>query len=273
MRRSDEQAVLELVEATVVKDGVRALDRVTLAVRAGEHTAIVGPNGSGKTSLVNLLTLDDWPLAREEGTPPVRLFGRPLWDRFDLRAKLGVVSADLHQRFVAGNSAGPIRGEEAVVSAFFAAHGFVFRTDVTSEMRRKAHDALARVDAAALAGRFLHEMSTGEARRVLIARALVTDPAVLVLDEPAAGLDLVARRRFLDDIRQVAAGGTTLVLVTHHVEEIVPEIDRVVLLRRGRVVASGPKRATLTAANLSAAFDAPLQVFERDGYYAVDLER
>jgi iron complex transport system ATP-binding protein len=110
------------------------------------------------------------------------------------------------------------------------------------------------------------EMSTGEARRVLIARALVNNPEVLVLDEPTAGLDLVARRGFLETISAVARTGTTVVTVTHRLEEIIPEVSHIVLLRRGRVEAAGPRSAILTAAHLSRVFEAPVSLAENDGF-------
>jgi iron complex transport system ATP-binding protein len=261
-------AVLELANATVVKGGLKALDSVSLTIRAGEHTAIVGPNGAGKSTLVNLLTHDDRPLATGDGPPAVRVFGSDRWNVFDLRPRLGVVSADLHARFVNGNSAGWIVARDAVVSRFFAAHGFVLKRDVTAAMREAAEAALARMGVAHLADTPFDRMSTGEARRVLIARALVTNPEALVLDEPTTGLDLVARFDFLESVRDIARRGTTLLLVTHRVEEIVPEIQSVVLLRRGRVAAAGPKATTLTAGNLSAVFEAPIELSERGGYYA-----
>jgi iron complex transport system ATP-binding protein len=259
--------VLQLTGATVVKNGTSILDGLTLTIRAGEHTAILGPNGAGKTALINLLTHDEYPLAREGAPPAVRVFGSDHWDVFELRSRLGVVSADLHQRFVAGNCAGQIRGEDAVLSGFFATRGFLRDLPVTLAMREDARAALARLDAAHLGSKWLGEMSTGEARRVLIARALVTRPRALVLDEPAAGLDLVARHRFLQLVRRIAREGTTLVFVTHHVEEIVPEVARVILLQRGRVAAEGPKTAMLTSERLSALFEAPITVHAGDGYY------
>ena len=262
--------MLELNEATVVRNGRRILDGLTLTIRAGEHTAILGPNGSGKTALVNLLTHDFYPLARPASRPPVRVFGSDRWNVFDLRARIGIVSADLHQRFVTGNSMGPVAGLDAVLSGFFATQGFLDWSPVTDAMRDEAREALARMEAADLAGKRLDEMSTGEARRVLIARALVTKPRALVLDEPTSGLDLIARHRFLALVGAIARQGTTLILTTHHVEEILPEIDQVVLLRGGRVAGAGAKRAMLTPARLGALFDAPVAVTECEGVFRAD---
>ena len=263
--------VLELAGATVIKGGQRALDSLTLTIRTGEHTAIVGPNGSGKSTLINLLTRDEYPLAQPDGPPPVRIFGSDRWDVFELRSQLGIVSADLHQRFVEGHSAGRISGEEAVLSGFFATRGFLLYSTVTDDMRRRAAAALDRMEATELAGKRLNEMSTGEARRVLIARALVTEPRALVLDEPAAGLDLVARQRFLELVGRLAQEGTTLILVTHHVEEIIPIVDRVVLLKAGRVAFEGPKRSMLTDEHLTFVFGAPVAVDYSQGHYYTKL--
>jgi len=260
------EAVLELCNATVVKNGVRVLDGLTLAIRSGEHTAVLGPNGAGKTALINVLTHDDYALARES-PPPVRVFGCDRWNVSELRSRLGIVSADLHAQFANGNCAGRILGVDAVVSGFFATRGFLGGLSVTQAMRRQAAATLAGLEAAHLAHKLLDEMSTGEARRVLIARALVTEPRALVLDEPTAGLDVVARHRFLALVRNIARQGTTIVLITHHVEEIVPEVDRVVLLQRGRIVDSGPKASMLTPERLSLLFEAPIAVRQFDGYY------
>jgi iron complex transport system ATP-binding protein len=266
--------LLEVNDATVVKDAVTILDGLTLSIREGEHTAILGPNGAGKTTLLNLLTHDDYPFARPEHCPPaVRVLGRERWNVFDLRCQLGIISPDLHGRFVEGHNAGPIRGEDAVVSGFFATRGFLVNREVTAEMRARARAALEQIDAEHLAAQTMDTMSTGEARRVLIARALVNRPRALVLDEPSVGLDLVAQHRFLEMVRGIANRGTTIILITHHVEEIFPEIARVVLLQRGRVMAAGPTRTMLTADRLSALFDAPVQVTENGGYFHTQLAR
>jgi iron complex transport system ATP-binding protein len=250
--------VLEIIDATVLKGGVRALNGLTLTIHQGQHTAIVGPNGAGKSTLINLLTRDEYALPRADGRAPVRIFGRARWNVFELRTRLGIVSADLQQRFVEGHSAGRITGMDAVLSGFFATRGFLLYADITPGMRERAARALERIEAAHLSGKVVNEMSTGEARRIMIARALATEPAALVLDEPAAGLDPVARRRFLDVIGRIGAEGTTLVLVTHHVEEILPIITQVALLKDGRVAFAGSKASVLTSENLSAVFDAPV---------------
>jgi len=259
--------VLQLHNATVVKGEHAVLDGLTLTIQSDEHTAILGPNGAGKSELVRLLTLEDRPIATSDGTPPIRVFGDDSWDIFELRAQLGIVSSDLHHRFVFGNNEGRVVAEAAVLSGFFATQGILRYGVVTPEMRTRAADALERMGVAHLSGRRLDEMSSGEARRVLLARAMVTAPKVLILDEPTTGLDLVARHAFMERVRNVARAGTTIILITHHIEEIVPEIGRVVLLRDGRILKDGPKATVLADANLSALFAAPITVDSADGYY------
>ena len=264
--------VLELTGATVIKADRPVLNNLSLTIGVGEHTAIVGPNGAGKSVLVRLLTHEDRAVAPADGSSPVRVFGDDRWNVFELRSQLGIVSADLHQRFVAGNSEGRIRGEAAVLSGFLASDGILRYSTVTDEMRKRAGDALERMGAGHLATRWLDELSSGEARRVLLARALVTSPRALVLDEPTTGLDLVARHEFMELVRRIAKGGTTLILITHHIDEIVPEIERVVLLRDGRIVADGAKQSVLTALQLSKLFDAHVAIEEAGGYFYAHLE-
>jgi len=265
---------------------VTALQGINLDVPPGMF-GLLGPNGAGKSTLMRLLTLQLYPLmdregaaveregfsrAAEDGQAPIRLFGRDCWNVFELRSQMGIVSADLHDRFVHGNSNGVVNALDAVASGFFATHGLFAHQHVTAAMRAQALEALDRVGAATLATRTLDTLSTGEARRVLIARALVHTPKVLVLDEPTRGLDLVARHGFMERVRDVARQGTTILLVSHYVEEIIPEIDRVVLLERGRIAFDGPKREVLTGPRLSQIFAGPLVVHESAGYFHVRVE-
>jgi iron complex transport system ATP-binding protein len=291
---------LELDDASVILGGTRVLDGLTLTIRVSEHTAILGPNGAGKSTFMKLLTLQQYPAveragsaterepstssgsaraeSRAEGStrasdrPAIRVFGQERWDVFELRSQLGIVSADLHDRFVHGNSNGVLTGLHAVVSGFFATQGVFAHQRVTDAMRRQAMDALDRVGAARLARQTLDTMSTGEARRVLIARALVHNPVALVLDEPTRGLDLVAQHDFMERVRRIAHQGTTILLVTHHVDEIIPEIERVILLQRGRIASDGPKATVLTAAELGRVFNAALAVEQAGGYFHVRVD-
>ena len=259
--------ILQLDAATVIKGERPVIDGMSLTIHEGEHTVILGPNGAGKSVLLRLLTHQERPLARAGGPPPVRVLGQDIWNISELQSQLGIVSADLHQRFVAGNSEGLITGEAAVLSGFLVSYGILRYGVVTEEMRRQTAAALATMGASHLARRRLNEMSSGEARRVMLARALVTAPRALVLDEPTTGLDLVARHAFMERVRGIARAGTTLILITHHVEEIVPEIDRVILLRKGRIAADGPKAAILTPEHLSRVFEAPLRIDQAGGFY------
>ncbi len=263
--------LLKIDRATLVKNGVRILHSLSLDVREGQHTAILGPNGSGKSSLIRLLTRQDSPLARAARWPeePVlSIFGRDRWNLFELRSMLGIVSASLDAAFV---GAGQMQGLEATLSGFFASQGLAGHHRVTRRMFDRAHNALALAEASHLAGKSLEQMSAGEVRRILIARALAPNPRALLLDEPTSGLDPVARRRFLGTLGVIARQGRTIILVTHHVEEIIPEMDNVVLMKDGSVFRQGDKRETLTSPGLSELFDAPIVVAEHDGWYSAHV--
>ena len=220
-----------------------ALDNLDLVVPQGEHLAILGPNGSGKSTLVSLLTRDLYPLG---GRGVLRILGRDRWVLSELRSLVGIVSPDLQTTFRRAMTA-----RESVVSGFFGSVGIWRNHRVTRSMRTRAAAALRTLEIGNLANRRLDTLSLGEGRRVLIARALVHRPKALLLDEPTTGLDLRARRDFLATLGRLARGGTTLILVTHAPEEVIPEIGRVVLLRAGKIFRDGSRKEVLTAANLS----------------------
>jgi iron complex transport system ATP-binding protein len=262
-------ALLDIDRASVMQGDRLVLDRLSLRIASGQHTAILGPNGSGKSTLVKLIARQLYPMAAGEAPGAVRIFGRERWAVSDLRRLIGIISPAVQLDYTSDT---PVEVVDAVVSGFFAARGIARHHHVTASMRGRASDVLRQLGAGHLAGRSMASLSTGEARRVLIARALVHRPRALLLDEPCAGLDLASRRHFMESLRTLASDGTTLVLVTHHVEEIVPEIDRIVLLRDGRVLADGSKVATLTNAALSGAFGMPVQVSRHGEYYAAALD-
>ena len=260
--------VLELDHASVLRGERLILEALSLRVGAGEHTAILGANGSGKSTLVKLITRQLYPLARQDGRPSVRVFGRERWHVAELRSLLGIVSPALQLDYTTDT---PLEVFDAVVSGFFAARGLGPDHRPTPAMRERAQEALAQMGIAHLRGRELATLSTGEARRVLIARALVHRPRALLLDEPSAGLDLATRRHFLESLRTLARGGTTLLLVTHHIEEIVPEIGRVLLLREGKALRHGDKADVLTDDALSEAFGMRVRVGREGDYFSASV--
>ena len=256
--------LIELDRASVVRGDHRVLHDLSLRIVAGQHTAILGPNGCGKSSFVKLISRELYPLARE-GESPVKVLGLQRWNINALRTRLGIVTGDLSRNLLDMPELGV---EDAVLTGFFASLVVPEAAEVTDDMRERVAEALALVNASALTARKVAELSTGELRRVLIARALVNRPQALLLDEPGTGLDPVARGRLLAMLRDLARQGVTLVLVTHHIEEIVPEIDRVILLREGRVLADGARAAVLTSELLSQAYGGPLRVHQEGGVYS-----
>lgn len=237
-----------------------ALDRLNLKVQSGEHVAILGANGSGKSTLIKLITRECYPLTSP--TTRLRILGQKNWNIFDLRTHLGVVTNDLMAKCTRD-----ITGRELVLSGFFGSVGIWPNHHVLPEMEAAAEAAMARLEVSHLSDRWLDELSSGEARRLLIARALIHHPDTLLLDEPTTSLDLAAQREMREHMRALAASGVGLLLVTHHLEEIVPEIDRVVLLRLGTIFADGPKRDLLTSERLSSLYGVPLEVTEAGEFY------
>jgi len=254
--------LLDLENVTMLRGGRPVLDGLTFRIDLGENVALLGPNGSGKSSLLKLLTRELYPVTRDT-TFRMRILGKDRWELFDLRRHLGIVSMDLQADFARECS-----GWEAVVSGFFSSVG-LWNHKVTPAMERKAWRALERLEVGHLANRLMTEMSSGEARRMLLGRALIHDPEALVLDEPTTSLDLRLVRELRETMRKLARGGTALILVTHAIEEVIPEIHRVILLREGRVFKDGPRDEVLTSENLSELYRMKVRLEEESGIYHV----
>jgi iron complex transport system ATP-binding protein len=245
---------------TIVRNDNIALDDVSVSIGAGEHVAIIGPNGSGKSTLIKAVTRELYPLVRDGSS--LRVMGRDRWDVAELRRHLGIVSNDLM-----ASCTRELTGRDVVISGFFSSIGIWPNHHVTEAMRVRAEAILAQLEVPHLADRFVTEMSSGEARRMMIGRALAHDPDTLLLDEPTNSLDLAAMRELRDLIRRLAQTGTGILLVTHHLSDIIPEIERVILIKNGRIFRDGPTDAVLMSDALPELFGIPVELVKRDGYY------
>ena len=254
----DNVQFLEMAHVNVARGDRIVLHDVNLTIKTGEHVAILGPNGCGKSTLIFTMTCQIYPIVQEG--MHVRIFGRERWDLTRLRQHFGVVGAGLMGTELPGERTAVTTGLDAVIAGFFSASTLWPNLHVTEEMRQRAVEALERMEARHLARQLVGEMSAGEKRRILIARALVHRPRQLLLDEPSNALDLAAQRELRDTLRRLAQEGTGLVLVTHHLGDILPEIERVILMRAGRIVADGPREELLTEDKLSALFDTPVRI-------------
>jgi iron complex transport system ATP-binding protein len=244
---------LEMGNVNVARGDRIVLHDVNLSIRTGEHVAILGPNGCGKSTLILTMTCRIYPMVIPG--MHVRIFGCERWDLTQLRKHFGVVETDLP-----GERTAVTTGLDAVTAGFFSASTLWPNLHVTEEMRERAWEALKRMEAAHLADQLVGEMSAGEKRRIVIARALVHRPKQLLLDEPSNALDLAAQRDLRETMRRLVAEGTGLVLVTHHLGDILPEIERIILMRDGRIVADGPRAELLTEPRLSELFKAPIRI-------------
>jgi iron complex transport system ATP-binding protein len=258
-------AAIEVLDATVILEGEEVLRGFSLVLDEGDHACILGPNGSGKSTLVRLIAGDVYPVYRDR--PTVRLFGSERWDLFELRSRLGIVSDRLQSAQASGDGV-----LDVVLSGFYGSVGLPLRAEPTGKMIARAEAAAAMMGIAGLLGRRASTLSSGEMRRALVARALAHDPDMLLLDEPYSSLDIAAKAALSSSIRGLAASGRAIVLVTHDVSEIGPEIARVVLVKDGRVLADGPKRALLTSETLSELYGTDIRV-ERCGPPSRELYR
>ena len=260
MIRENDTDFLEFENVSIFNGEKRVLDSLSVTLRQGENVAILGPNGAGKSSFIRTITREFYPVL-DSGPVTFRVCGKESWDVFTLRSAFGIVSNDLQYAFTR-----QITGRDVILSGFFSSIG-LFNREITLEMQRKADDISRFLDVENLCDRPMTEMSSGESRRFLIGRAMVHDPKFLILDEPANSLDLHALHIFRQTIRKIARNGTGIILVTHNLHDIIPEISRVILMKDGKFVEDGRKEVLLTDRHIGSLFDVPVHVKEEDGYY------
>ncbi|MGB8010229.1 MAG: ATP-binding cassette domain-containing protein [Terriglobales bacterium] len=259
--------LLDLRNVRVMRGGATSgqkivLDDFNLRIAVNEHVAVLGPNGCGKSTLIKTITRECYPVVRKGSS--MAILGQKNWNVFELRSLLGIVSNDLMS-----SCTGDASGLDVVLSGFFSSTRIFPNHNIDPRHRALAEAALAQLGVAHLAERAVEEMSSGEAKRVLIARALVHKPRALLFDEPCNSLDMLAQRSLRETMRSLANSGMGIILVTHELPDIVPEIERVVLMSNGRIVADGPKEEVLQPEVLSSLFGLKVELVRRDGYYHV----
>ncbi|PWR74095.1 ABC transporter ATP-binding protein [Methanospirillum lacunae] len=252
--------LFECTNISICRGGTKVLDSLNLVIPNGEHVAILGPNGSGKSTLIKVLMKEIYPV-QDEKYHCCKVFGKEQWHVFDLRAHFGIVSNDLQFTFTRS-----ITGKEVMLSGFFSSIG-LFNHKVTSEMEKKVYEVARFLNIESHLTRCISDLSSGEARRLIIGRALVHQPQVLILDEPTSSLDLHALHTLRKYLRKIAISGVTIILVTHQIHDIIPEINRIIMMKNGNLFSDGCKDSLLTSTNISQLFDIPITVKEENGYY------
>lgn len=253
-------ALLDLQNIRVMRGGKVVLDDFNLRIHANEHVAILGPNGCGKSTLIKTITRECYPVVRDGSQ--ISILGRSVWNVFELRTLLGIVSNDL---MVWCNPESV--GIEIVLSGFFSSSHLFPNHLVEPEHIELAQNVLKQLEVPHLAERPVSEMSSGEAKRILIARALVHQPQALLFDEPSNSLDFHAQHGLRQTMSLLANSGIGIILVTHDLADIVPEINRVVLLSKGRIVGDGPKEEMLQEDRLSSLFGMNVEIARKNDRY------
>jgi iron complex transport system ATP-binding protein len=255
-----EPALLDLQNISVMRGDKVVLKDFSLVIRGDEHVAILGPNGCGKSTLIKTITRECYPVVREGSS--MTILGQDRWDVFELRSLLGILSNDLMSK-----SSSDASGRDVVLSGFFSSARIFPHHVVDPRHRALADDALAQLQISHLAQRPVCEMSSGEARRVLVARALVHKPQALLFDEPSNSLDVFARHSLRHSMSSLARVGIGIILVTHELCDLIPEIERVLLMSNGRIIADGPKDQMLQPDRLERLFTTKVELDRRNGYY------
>ena len=262
---NDREALIELEHAHVARGSNVVLHDVSLRIERGEHVAILGPNGCGKSTLLKTMTCELYPIVKPETR--VWLLGRERWDLTELKRRMGVVSPELP-----GKPTLHTTGFDAIVTGFFSSSTLWPNLHVTDAMRERAEEILTMVGAESLREKPVGQMSAGQQRRVMIGRALAGasldgEVQMLLLDEPSNALDLAAQHDLREMLRGLAQRGVAIVMITHHIADILPEMQRVVMMRDGKIVADGEKRELLTERKLSDLFGREITLTKRGDFW------
>jgi iron complex transport system ATP-binding protein len=252
--------MIELHQVTAYQQQTRVLNQLSLTIGTQERVAILGPNGAGKSTLLKLINRELYPVAQEGSY--LKLFGSETLNLWQLRDRIGFVSQDLQDDYTPYT-----RALDVVISGFFGSIGCHEHLQPTPAQVDQAREMLVRLGMEQEESCMFQRLSTGQKRRLLLARALVHHPEALIFDEPANGLDMGASLAMLTLLRSFCSEGRALLITTHHVDEIIPEIDRVVLIKQGQIVADGPKSELLTSDRLSDLYQTPLHISEKNGWY------
>ena len=260
--------IVEMRSVSVVRGGKYILKDISMDISDSENLAIIGPNGSGKTSLVKLITGDNRPYYDEEGKTVFKLFGKERWNIFDLRNRLEIVSMDLQTMFSDSTTV-----FEVILSGYFGSLDVFRNCEVTEEMKKAAYESALRLGIEDILTRDIANLSLGEMRRTLIARALITNPGLLILDEPMTGLDIVMKDLFRRMFDILSADGVRIVMITHELEDIPSCVDRVVMIKEGVKIADGRKSEVLNDSTLSELYDADIEVTVDEHAYHMRIRR
>ena len=257
--------IIEFENIDVGYDEKVVLKNINLKIKSGEHFAILGANGSGKSTLMKLIQSQIHPRHTKEFKKEI--FGKSRYSIFELKKELGVITNDLHNYFE--KEAGYLNGFEVVLSGYYSSIGIFTHQDFTKEQIKKALEVMDFLEIIDLKDKKVSSMSTGQLRKCIVARALIHDPKAFVLDEPTVGLDIKAQINFIKLLQKISLK-STIILVTHHLEEIFPEIKNVALIYNNTIFKIGKKEDILNSENLSTVFDIKIEVKQKNERYYIE---
>ncbi|WP_411814562.1 ABC transporter ATP-binding protein [Dehalococcoides mccartyi] len=260
MTKRDLPPLIEFKNISLMRGERLCLKNINMVINRGQNLAILGPNGAGKSSLIKTITRELYPIFDPHGSS-LRILGQENWDVFSLRSQLGIVSAEILSQDISQTC------KEAVLSGYFGSPYLHDANLVSPQMETYAKDIMHMLEIDHLAKRLTDEISSGEARRVVIARALVNNPQSLLLDEPTTNLDMKSAHQLRMLLSKISHMDTQIILVTHNLTDIIPEIDRVVMLKDGSIFRDGVKTEIMTEANFSELFGFEVNLLNKDGFY------